>query len=78
VGKESDMDITTILLGAGLLMLAFALIAIRLIILKNGEYKAACSSNKEDLAKMGVDCPVCGNDPEKCENTPPAVSSRQE
>lgn len=62
------MDYVTILLAAGIFMLAFALIAIRLLILKNGEYKAACSSNKKDLEKMGVNCPVCGDDPEKCEN----------
>jgi hypothetical protein len=62
------MDWMTIGLAAGILMLAFALIAIRLILIKDGEYKAACSSNKEDLAKLGVDCPVCGDDPSKCEN----------
>lgn len=70
------MEWITIALGAGLLMLAFALFAIRLIVLKGGEYKASCSSNREDLEKMGVDCPVCGNDPEKCEQAADITADR--
>lgn len=49
--------------------LAFAMIGIRMIVLKNGEFRGTCSSNNPLLAdKMGGTCSVCGGDLNKCES----------
>ena len=59
----------TILIGAGAMTLAFGMIAIRMIVLKNGEFRGTCSSNNPLLAdKMGGTCSVCGGDLAKCDN----------
>lgn len=59
----------TVLIGAGAMTLAFAMIGIRMIVLKNGEFRGTCSSNNPLLAdKMGGTCSVCGGDLNKCEN----------
>lgn len=59
----------TVLIGAGAMTLAFGLIAIRMILLKDGEFRGTCSSNNPLLAeKMGGTCSVCGGDLTKCEN----------
>lgn len=37
-----------------------ASIAIRILVLPNGEFRGTCSTNNEFLRKQDVDCPVCG------------------
>ncbi|MCH8905162.1 MAG: membrane or secreted protein [Bacteroidetes bacterium] len=39
---------------------AFALIGIRVLLLKDGEFKGTCSTNNPFLREQGVECPVCG------------------
>ena len=45
--------------------LAFAMIGVRSIFLKGGEFRGTCATNNPMLAKEGVDCPVCGAAPEE-------------
>jgi hypothetical protein len=49
-----------ILVTLVLLALAFTGIAIRLLILKNGEFKGTCSSNNPLLQNENGDCSYCG------------------
>ena len=59
----------TLLLSLGIVALAFAGIGIRILLVKNGEFRGTCSSNNPLLNKEGVNCPVCGKEPgEPCEN----------
>lgn len=59
----------TVLIGAGAMTLAFALIGIRMILIKGGEFRGTCSSNNPLLVdKMGGSCSVCGGDLTKCES----------
>ena len=60
----------TLILSAVILFLAIAGIAVRILVLKNGEFRGTCSSNNPYMQKEGVDCPVCGKKPEEtCTNT---------
>ncbi|WP_026210705.1 hypothetical protein [Flexithrix dorotheae] len=59
---------TTVLLGVGFIGLFFILMSVRLIFLKNGEFKGTCASQSPFLQNDGVTCSLCGNDPSKCEN----------
>jgi len=58
-----------ILLSIVLLGLAFAGIAIKILLKKNGEFAGTCSSNNPMLQKEGAVCGVCGARPdEQCKN----------
>lgn len=61
--------IATVIIGGGLMTLAFAMIGIRLLVLKNGEFKGTCSSNNPLLADKTGSCTICGGDLSKCENS---------
>ncbi len=50
----------TVLLGIGLLALFFILMCVRLIFLKNGEFKGTCASQSPFLNKEGTTCGYCG------------------
>jgi hypothetical protein len=55
------------LLAIFLLGLAFAGIAIKILLKKNGEFAGTCASNNPLLQEEGVSCSVCGARPEeKC------------
>ena len=59
----------TILIAIGLLALAFAGIAIKILVKKNGEFAGTCASNNPVLQDEGGSCSVCGARPdEKCKN----------
>ena len=59
----------TLILTSIVLMLVIAGIGIRILVLKNGEFRGSCSSNNPYMQKEGVDCPVCGKKPEEvCPN----------
>lgn len=49
-----------ILLTIGLLGLAFAGIAIKLLVKKNGKFSGTCASNSPFLNKEGESCSYCG------------------
>ena len=56
-----------ILLTIGLLGLAFAGIAIKILLKKNGEFAGTCASNSPFLNEEGEACSFCGASPdEKC------------
>ncbi len=57
-----------ILLTIGLLGLAFAGIAIKILLKKDGEFAGTCASNSPFLNKEGEACSFCGALPEeKCQ-----------
>jgi hypothetical protein len=59
----------TALLAIGLLALAVAGIAIKILVKKNGEFAGTCASNNPMLQETGGTCGVCGARPEeKCKN----------
>lgn len=55
---------TTVLLGIGFLALFFILMSVRLLFLKNGEFKGTCASQSPYLNKEGGTCGFCGRDVE--------------
>ncbi|MEQ8925232.1 MAG: hypothetical protein RLO81_05425 [Fulvivirga sp.] len=50
----------TFLLVIGFVALFFALMSVRLIFLKNGEFKGTCASQSPFLNKEGATCGYCG------------------
>ncbi len=58
-----------LLLSIALLGLGFAFIAIRILLVKNGEFKGTCANNNPFMQKQGVTCGVCGKVAgESCDN----------
>ena len=56
-----------VLLAIGFLALAFAGIAIKILVKKNGEFAGTCASQSPFLNKEGEACGFCGASPEeKC------------
>lgn len=51
---------TTFLITLGFIALFFALMSVRLIFLKNGEFKGTCASQSPFLNKEGATCGYCG------------------
>lgn len=51
---------TTVLLAIGILALFFILMSVRLLFLKNGEFKGTCASQSPFLNKDGATCGYCG------------------
>ena len=65
-----------ILLSICLVGLAFAGIAIKLLLKKDGKFEGTCASNSPFLNKAGEPCSFCGAEPgEKCGNEEEAVSA---
>ncbi|MBK7425861.1 MAG: hypothetical protein IPI60_01900 [Saprospiraceae bacterium] len=54
------MFFTVALLSVAIIGLAFALLAIRILLKKNGEFKGTCANNNPFMQKAGVTCGVCG------------------
>lgn len=50
----------TILLGIGLVAIFFLFMSVRLLFLKNGEFKGTCASQNPYLNKEGAPCGYCG------------------
>lgn len=58
-----------ILITIALLALAFAGIAIKILVKKDGQFAGTCASNNPMLSEKGASCGVCGARPEeKCQN----------
>ena len=51
---------TTVFITVGFVALFFILMSVRLIFLKNGEFKGTCASQSPYLNKEGVTCGLCG------------------
>ncbi|MEQ8325285.1 MAG: membrane or secreted protein [Vicingaceae bacterium] len=57
------------LLAFVLVGLAFAGIAIKILLKKNGQFAGTCASNNPLLQEEGASCGICGARPEeKCQN----------
>lgn len=54
-----------ILITIGLLALAFAGIAIKILVKKGGEFAGTCASNNPLLQEEGAACGLCGARPEE-------------
>lgn len=58
-----------ILISIGLLAIAFAGIAIKILVKKEGKFAGTCASNNPLINKEGEACGLCGARPEeKCKN----------
>jgi len=58
-----------VLLAIGMLALAFAGLAVKILLKKNGEFSGTCASNNPMLREEGATCGVCGARPaEQCKN----------
>jgi len=51
---------TTVLLAIAFIGVFFILMSVRLIFLKNGEFKGTCASQSPFLEKEGITCNFCG------------------
>jgi hypothetical protein len=61
------MNATVIIIAIVFLGLAFAGIAIKILLKKNGEFSGTCASQNPHLNKEGENCSFCGASPtEKC------------
>ena len=56
------------LIGIGFVALFFVLMSVRLIFLKNGEFKGTCASQNPYLNKDGAACGYCGKEVKAGEN----------
>ncbi len=48
------------LLSLGIFALFFILMSVRLIFVKNGEFRGTCATQSPFLAKQGITCGYCG------------------
>ncbi len=63
------MNWQLLLLTICLLLIAFAGIAIKILVKKDGEFAGTCASNNPLLNEDGEPCSLCGAKPnEKCKN----------
>lgn len=61
------MDFKLVFLTVGLLGLAFAGIAIKILVKKDGKFAGTCASNNPMLQEEGAVCGLCGATPtEQC------------
>jgi len=65
-----------ILLTIGLLLLAFAGIAIKLWAKKDGKFAGTCASQSPFLNKEGESCSLCGKTPDQYENCNEVVHAK--
>jgi len=60
---------TTVLLAIAIVGICFALIALRVILVKGGEFRGTCSTNNPMLVNEIGECVVCGaRKGEECKN----------
>ncbi|MCS6968652.1 MAG: hypothetical protein RMJ44_12185 [Cytophagales bacterium] len=70
---------TTLLLtvgfAIGVMALFFVLMSVRLLLLKNGEFKGTCATQSPALRQSDLECLVCGKKVGQCQNEANAVAS---
>jgi len=60
--------LAVLLVSVVFVLAAFALFSLRLLFVKNGQFRGTCAGNSAFLQKEGVVCGVCGKKPgEACE-----------
>jgi hypothetical protein len=65
-----------IIIAIAFLALAFAGIAIKILVKKDGQFSGTCASNNPLVQKEGASCGVCGARPdEMCKNETKAATS---
>ena len=52
-----------IILSVILVLIGFFLFSVRLLFVKNGEFKGTCANNNPFMLKEGAACGVCGRQP---------------
>lgn len=58
-----------ILLTIGIMLIAVAGIAVKILLKKDGQFAGTCASNNPVLREEGVNCGICGAKPtEQCKN----------
>ncbi|NEQ50508.1 MAG: membrane or secreted protein [Leptolyngbya sp. SIO3F4] len=63
------MNWTVVLFAVGMMALAFAGIAIKILVKKDGKFAGTCASNNPLLQEEGAACGLCGARPEEqCQN----------
>ncbi len=50
----------TLVITLGFMALFFVLMSVRIIFLKNGQFKGTCASQSPFLNKEGITCNLCG------------------
>lgn len=59
----------TILLAVGLLALAIAGLAVKILVQKKGSFSGTCAGNSDFINDEGASCSACGARPdERCKN----------
>lgn len=59
--------IEVLIISIILMLIAFALFGVRLLFIKNGEFRGTCAGNSPFLNKEGIKCGICGAKPgESC------------
>ncbi len=58
----------TVLLSVLVLALFFVFVGVRLVFLKDGEFKGTCASQSPFLQKEGANCGFCGKPVSDCPN----------
>jgi hypothetical protein len=53
---------TVLLLSIGIMAIFFVLMSVRLLFIKNGEFRGTCASQSPWLKKEGATCGYCGRD----------------
>ena len=53
---------TVLLISVGVFALFFILLSVRLLFIKNGEFRGTCASQSPWLNKEGVTCGFCGKE----------------
>ncbi|HET6245969.1 MAG: membrane or secreted protein [Bacteroidetes bacterium] len=67
-----------ILIAIALLALAFAGIAIKILVKKDGKFAGTCSSNNPLVQKEGASCGICGARPEEQCKAPDQLNSSRD
>lgn len=58
----------TVLTAIVLIGMFFAMMGVRMLFLKKGEFRGTCASQSPFLKKEGVKCGYCGRDTADCPN----------
>ncbi len=58
----------TVLIAIGLVAVFFVLMSVRIIFLKNGQFKGTCANQSPFLKNQGATCGYCGKPANSCEN----------
>jgi hypothetical protein len=53
---------TVVLISIGIMALFFVLLSVRLLLIKDGEFRGTCASQSPWLKKEGEACGFCGRD----------------